>query len=84
VLSFLGAVTALPTENVEVLESGAENSTVEARAIGGIYLCTDINYKGRCGYKVQPLYTCITLGSVYNKQISSFGPDSDFYYNLYE
>ncbi len=46
VLSLLGAVTALPTESVEVLEVRAENPTVQARAIGDIYLCTDINYKG--------------------------------------
>ncbi|KAH0611913.1 uncharacterized protein H6S33_009965 [Morchella sextelata] len=46
------------------------------RTVGGIYLCDDINWGGNCGYAVQPLYTCINMGSDWNDKISSFGPDS--------
>ncbi|MCJ1229044.1 hypothetical protein MMC12_005708 [Toensbergia leucococca] len=44
-------------------------------AIGGVYICADINWGGTCGYAVQPTYTCIDLGSDWDKKISSFGPD---------
>lgn len=40
-----------------------------------MYICTDTDWKGRCGYAVQPLYQCITLGADWAYQISSFGPD---------
>lgn len=41
-----------------------------------IFLCDDINWGGNCGYAVQPLYTCINMGTDWNDKISSFGPDS--------
>lgn len=47
----------------------------QKRTIGGVYICTDINWGGRCGYAVQQTGACIVLGSDWNKQISSFGPD---------
>jgi hypothetical protein len=34
---------------------------VEKRAKGGVYICTDVNWGGTCGYQVQPLNTCIHL-----------------------
>ena len=57
---------------------------VQKRNIGGVYICTDINWGGRCGYAVQPLGECIVLGSDWNKQISSFGPDDCTYCAAYE
>ncbi|KAI0703421.1 hypothetical protein BC835DRAFT_1023757 [Cytidiella melzeri] len=45
------------------------------RTVGGVYICTDINWGGTCGYAVQAINQCIVLGSDWNKQISSFGPD---------
>lgn len=50
-------------------------SHLEKRTVGGVYICDDVHWGGKCGYAVQPLYTCIKLGSDWNKKISSFGPD---------
>lgn len=47
----------------------------QKRTVGGVYICEDIGWGGRCGYAVQAINTCISLGSDWNKQISSFGPD---------
>ena len=38
-------------------------------------MCTDTNWGGRCGYTVQQLNKCIALGSDWNKQVMSLGPD---------
>lgn len=40
-----------------------------------MYICTDINWGGHCGYAVQPLGVCVVLGSEWAYQISSLGPD---------
>ncbi|KAJ6599977.1 hypothetical protein DFH09DRAFT_1129155 [Mycena vulgaris] len=42
---------------------------------GGIFICLDVDWKGVCGYAVQPLNECILLVSPWLKTISSFGPD---------
>jgi hypothetical protein len=34
---------------------------LDKRAKGGVYICTDVNWGGTCGYQVQPLNTCIHL-----------------------
>lgn len=47
----------------------------QKRATGGVYICTDVGWGGRCGYAVQPVHKCIVLGSDWSNQISSFGPD---------
>ncbi|KAF3941978.1 hypothetical protein ABW19_dt0209261 [Dactylella cylindrospora] len=52
-----------------------ETLSLTKRTVGGIYICTDINWGGTCGYKVQPLNTCIHLDSPWAYSISSFGPD---------
>lgn len=51
------------------------NDLPQKRNVGGVFICTDINWGGRCGYAVQPVNECIVLGSDWDKQISSFGPD---------
>ncbi|KAK6535511.1 hypothetical protein TWF694_001966 [Orbilia ellipsospora] len=43
--------------------------------LGGIYICTDANWYGTCGYAVQPLGVCIVLTDPYYHSISSMGPD---------
>ena len=50
-------------------------TALEKRTVGGIFICSDINWGGTCGYAVQPINTCITLGSDWNNIISSIGPD---------
>ncbi|KAI0346650.1 hypothetical protein BDW22DRAFT_789809 [Trametopsis cervina] len=64
--------TILPSE---AIGTPANATHLQKRTVGGVYICVDINWGGRCGYAVQPLNTCIVLGSDWNKQISSFGPD---------
>ncbi|KAI0692878.1 hypothetical protein BC835DRAFT_1355549 [Cytidiella melzeri] len=53
----------------------SNDTHLQKRAVGGVYICTDINWGGTCGYAVQPVGECIVLGSQWNKKISSFGPD---------
>ena len=43
--------------------------------VGGVYICDGTDWTGKCGYAVQPLDTCIVLGSDWKKKIASFGPD---------
>ncbi|KAE9393708.1 hypothetical protein BT96DRAFT_943726 [Gymnopus androsaceus JB14] len=50
---------------------------LEKRTPGGVFICTDLNFGGQCGYAVQPLGICITLTSPWYDTISSFGPDPD-------
>ncbi|KAJ7199030.1 hypothetical protein GGX14DRAFT_373442, partial [Mycena pura] len=45
------------------------------RTPGGVFICTDINWGGTCGYAVQPLDVCIFLTAPWFRTISSFGPD---------
>lgn len=79
-LSLLGAASSAPTVEIAERSPVAE---LEKRTVGGIYLCTDINFSGTCGYKVQPLNTCIVLTSPYDLSISSFGPDKGTKCHLY-
>ncbi|KAJ6606908.1 hypothetical protein B0H10DRAFT_1956710 [Mycena sp. CBHHK59/15] len=65
---------------------GTPNTTdsgLAKRTVGGIFICVDINWGGTCGYAVQPLNTCITLGSDWNNKISSIGPDPGTAVTLY-
>ncbi|KAF2430669.1 hypothetical protein EJ08DRAFT_697147 [Tothia fuscella] len=60
-----------------------QSDTLMKRAPGGVYICTDVNWKGTCGYKVQPLNTCIGLDFPWWQSISSFGPDQGTKCDLY-
>ncbi|KAJ7703451.1 hypothetical protein B0H16DRAFT_1638706 [Mycena metata] len=42
---------------------------------GGVFICTDLDWKGKCGYSVPPLNDCVLLASPWLDAISSFGPD---------
>ncbi|KAI5116313.1 hypothetical protein M0805_005521 [Coniferiporia weirii] len=64
--SAVGSVSAFKNATTDALEK---------RNIGGVYICTDINWGGTCGYAVQPINECIVLGSDWAYKISSFGPD---------
>ncbi|CAK5282266.1 unnamed protein product [Mycena citricolor] len=63
------AAIGTPLENVE-------RSSLQARTPGGVYICTDINWGGQCGYAVQQLGACIALTAPWYNTISSFGPDA--------
>ncbi|KAJ7190654.1 hypothetical protein GGX14DRAFT_701775 [Mycena pura] len=53
----------------------AIRSSLVPRTPGGVFICTDINWGGTCGYAVQPLDVCIFLTAPWYRAISSFGPD---------
>ncbi|KAJ7218813.1 hypothetical protein C8J57DRAFT_1537328 [Mycena rebaudengoi] len=53
----------------------SNGSEIEKRTPGGVFICDELNWGGRCGYAVQPLDVCIQLGSDWTFQISSFRPD---------
>lgn len=69
--------TTLPPIGTPLKSSNSSLSPValSTQAVGGVFICTDINWGGTCGYAVQPLNTCIVLGSDWKDKISSFGPD---------
>ncbi|KAI5120973.1 hypothetical protein M0805_006645 [Coniferiporia weirii] len=69
------AVIALSTGTAASPTPAPATETLEKRTVGGVYICTDLNWEGTCGYAVQPLEECIVLGSEWSDQISSFGPD---------
>ncbi|KAL0951080.1 hypothetical protein HGRIS_007818 [Hohenbuehelia grisea] len=48
---------------------------LEKRTPGGVFICTNINWGGTCGYAVQQLNSCIALTAPWLRTISSFGPD---------
>ncbi|RPD53470.1 hypothetical protein L226DRAFT_614791 [Lentinus tigrinus ALCF2SS1-7] len=75
VVSPVANTTPLDLE-VEILPSSDTNLRLEKRNIGGVYICSGTNWGGECGYAVQPLDTCIVLGSDWKNKIASFGPDS--------
>ncbi|KAF7333181.1 hypothetical protein MVEN_02383900 [Mycena venus] len=50
-------------------------SALVPRTPGGVFICTDINFGGTCGFAVQQLGQCIALTSPWYQTISSFGPD---------
>ncbi|TAQ88274.1 hypothetical protein B7494_g3385 [Chlorociboria aeruginascens] len=54
------------------------SSIIQKRESGGIFICTDIDWSGTCGYAKQPLGVCIVLTSPYKDTISSFGPDDGY------
>ncbi|OAL03185.1 hypothetical protein IQ06DRAFT_334638 [Phaeosphaeriaceae sp. SRC1lsM3a] len=66
------SVAAVPTPPSS--EESKKGELLE-RNTGGIYICTDQYFKGTCGWKAQPLNTCIHLDPPWYKTISSFGPD---------
>ncbi|KAH7316984.1 hypothetical protein B0I35DRAFT_461521, partial [Stachybotrys elegans] len=48
---------------------------VERREPGGVYICTNPNWGGQCGWAKQPWDQCIQLDAPWNDAISSIGPD---------
>ncbi|KIJ45932.1 hypothetical protein M422DRAFT_250721 [Sphaerobolus stellatus SS14] len=54
---------------------GSRPFTPSTANVGGVYSCIDINYGGRCLYKVYPLRFCSILPSWSRTVVSSIGPD---------
>ncbi|OHE96103.1 hypothetical protein CORC01_08640 [Colletotrichum orchidophilum] len=78
----VASVPALPTQleyinfdDIPWANTTDEHVPLSKRTVGGIYICTDFNWGGTCGYKVQPLGVCIVLTSPWLNSISSIGPD---------
>ncbi|CAK5267238.1 unnamed protein product [Mycena citricolor] len=67
--------TILDPLAIGIPQDGTSARSLEARTPGGVFICTNINFSGTCGYAVQPLGVCITLTSPWYRTISSFGPD---------
>ncbi|KAL6885674.1 hypothetical protein GGI43DRAFT_419074 [Trichoderma evansii] len=87
-----GNVTFIKFEDIP----WANETSLQKRGTpGGCEICTDINWGGTCGYKVQPLSTifkapdagreiCIVLTSPWYHTISSFVPDQGAYVQGFE
>ncbi|KAJ7096104.1 hypothetical protein C8R44DRAFT_813175 [Mycena epipterygia] len=63
-----------PAVSQNLAASDATLSTAIGKP-GGVFICQDGDWKGLCGYAVQPLNECILLVSPWLDTISSFGPD---------
>ncbi|KAL7271889.1 hypothetical protein RUND412_005331 [Rhizina undulata] len=72
----VAAPTTSPNPSVVFVATSDHRPELERRATGGIYICADINWGGKCVYAIQPLRTCIDFGNDWNDIVSSFGPDS--------
>ncbi|KAG2417813.1 hypothetical protein HFD88_000912 [Aspergillus terreus] len=81
VACLLSLVAAAPAENLSERDSGSmivsvtEANGLQKRVEGGVYICTDINWGGNCGFAKQPWDQCIQLDSPWWHSISSIGPD---------
>ncbi|KAL5354924.1 hypothetical protein BJX96DRAFT_170180 [Aspergillus floccosus] len=79
--SLLSLVAAAPAENLSERDPGSmivsvtDVNGLEKREDGGVYICTDINWGGNCGFAKQPWDLCIQLDSPWWHSISSIGPD---------
>ncbi|KAJ6470213.1 hypothetical protein C8R47DRAFT_1149028 [Mycena vitilis] len=79
----LGAFTAptgaaAPSPKVANAAVTANVTTAPTSALGkpgGVFICQDLNWKGLCGYAVEPMNECILLASPWLDTITSFGPD---------
>ncbi|KAI1327921.1 hypothetical protein F5Y16DRAFT_370152 [Xylariaceae sp. FL0255] len=80
----IGAACALVTpESIHFERSSPLNVTIvsnhdaiQKREPGGVFICTDINWGGTCGFAKQPWNECIQLTSPWYHSISSIGPDT--------
>ncbi|KAF9885055.1 hypothetical protein FE257_000786 [Aspergillus nanangensis] len=77
--SLLSLVAAAPaedlTERSPMPVPFTESTGLEKRVEGGVYICTDINWGGTCGFAKQPWDVCIQLDSPWWHSITSIGPD---------
>ncbi|KZV70954.1 hypothetical protein PENSPDRAFT_752089 [Peniophora sp. CONT] len=68
---------------VEQIESNAHLDTRAANA-GGVFFCTDANFQGNCAYVTGfSSGACVGVGSDFNDDVSSFGPDPGLTCNIY-
>ena len=80
-LSWLNITFATPTPPPIVGITSSEfvtssHSRISKRAIGGLEICTEKDFKGQCNYMVIPtMYECWNLYPEWQNQISSFRPD---------
>ncbi|KZV91921.1 hypothetical protein EXIGLDRAFT_769509 [Exidia glandulosa HHB12029] len=73
--SFAAVYVDDPNTTVPVLASDADATLVKRTTYRGIYICTDVNWGGQCGYAQQPTNECISLQAPWWSAISSWGPD---------
>ncbi|EAU36832.1 predicted protein [Aspergillus terreus NIH2624] len=73
----LSLAAAAPAENLSERDSGSmivsvtEANGLQKRVEGGVYICTDINWGGNCGFAKQPWDQCIQLDSPWDYNCGS-------------
>ncbi|KAJ7742172.1 hypothetical protein DFH07DRAFT_1063818 [Mycena maculata] len=71
----IGAFTPPASASASAAFQNLASTTADLGTPGGVFICTDLDWQGQCGYAVQPLNECIVLVSPWLDAISSFGPD---------
>ncbi|KAG8790314.1 hypothetical protein FRC12_012183 [Ceratobasidium sp. 428] len=73
------------TSPAELDPKNAVEATPSKRALpGGVFFCTDKDYKGKCVYVNQfNSGQCVGVGPDFNDDVSSFGPDQGLTCTIY-
>ncbi|KAJ7863731.1 hypothetical protein B0H14DRAFT_3443826 [Mycena olivaceomarginata] len=71
--TFTPPAGAIPAQAASKLAATAAVSALGKP--GGVFICQNLDWKGLCGYAVEPMNECILLADPWLKTITSFGPD---------
>lgn len=64
--------------NFSLREIAAVEENLDRRyQLGGVYACTQVNWRGICAYNVLPLHQCFDLVPMWAGEIAAFGPDNE-------
>ena len=64
--------------NFSKYEISAREGNLDRRyQLGGVYACTQVNWRGICVYSVLPLHQCFDLAPMWAGEIAALGPDNE-------
>jgi hypothetical protein len=64
--------------NFSMYEIAAAEGNLDRRyQLGGVYVCTQVNWRGICAYDVLPLHQCFDLAPMWAGEIAALGPDNE-------
>ncbi|KAK4545343.1 hypothetical protein LTR36_003523 [Oleoguttula mirabilis] len=76
IISAVPTSVQAPTPFEYIAADSPASSTLSKRNVGGVRLCTGIDWTGYCDYVIWPLNECINLRD-YAGRVLSFRPDED-------
>jgi len=60
-----------------IYDAIADGNLTRRYQLGGVYACTQANWRGICAYSVLPLHQCFTLAPMWAGEIAALGPDNE-------